>query len=57
MASHPIVYEHPDRDDCVIREYPNERRELVRLDTDGEHVIGSPDERSWQLTMSADDVR
>lgn len=55
-AGHPIIYEHPDRDDCVIREYPNRRRELVRYDADGEHIIGSPDERSWQLAMSGDSL-
>ena len=55
-AGYPIIYEHPDRDDCVIREYPNGRRELVRYDADGEHILGSPDERSWQLAMSGDSL-
>lgn len=53
-AGHAITHAHPDRDDCVIREYPDGRRELLRYDADGEHIVGSPDERSWQLAMSGD---
>ncbi len=51
-AGHPTTYAHPNRDDCVIREYPDGRRKLVRYDAGGEHIVGSPDERSWQLAMS-----
>lgn len=39
-AGFPIYYSETDTPaDAIIKEYPDGRRELVRVDADGEHFI------------------
>lgn len=39
-AGFPIYYSDDDTpDDVIIKEYPDGRRELVRVDVDGEHFV------------------
>lgn len=41
-AGFPIYYSEPDTPgDVVIKEYPDGRRELVRFDHDGEHLVSA----------------